>query len=1074
MAGPGGKEVGRVSIRVLPNTSHFGRALGRYLQRVEHQLKVEIPVDLDLKDIPRQIAEVKTLVSRAAKERVEIKTHVDTDGLGKQLDRATTRVKKDVDRRGRLNLNLGLDGLDKIGAVLRRISLSKLTQLNDLMGQIGFLAARASAYVVLLGPPIVLAAAGALALLPALAAVLPILAGIAAGVAVVALGGEKLGKAFAPLKKVFTDLKDEIGNVLSQGIQPLARTLATKIAPIFKTGFTDIARAINGVLRDLLEFASTTEALEGTRQVLDAIALSIRNFGIAVGPLARAMLQITVAALPGFRLLSAYLTGLILRFSAWIDRVSKTGQLEQVITKAMQDLIATLNGVGRVLGSMIGFLLKVEPAARSAFGWLGDALVTIFDGLSVAVGKVNEFTQSFRLGDSSVKPFLDSLAQVVVAVRGVAVSVVQWLTPLAGKFASLVGPGLLSFGEKVASAFQTVLPAIKSLASTLAPVVEEIVTKIGTTLGPGLAQIGTIIRDDVAPALSAFLVAIQPVAKFLLQTFGTALVGALKGVIEVIKGAFKIIAGLFNLLAGILTGDWSRMWQGIQQIASGIWTAILGLVRVVWNVGILRLFRLGWVAIRGVFTGGWSGILALCRGAWRGINGLFNAGGRAIVAVVRGLWTAARSLFNAGIRGVVAIARTGWENVQAIFLLGREGIMYVIRYLPGQIMNVFRGIGSTLVGVGRDMIRGLINGIRGAAGEVASAARDVVTGAVNAARRALNIDSPSKVARDEIGRYISLGIAVGIKKSASQIDTTMKSVLNKAMKTGSRLATGIAKASRREILALAVRRDEITKLLKDAQKRLAALKKEAAKSAEEVANTIVQMGNVTGGQAGFMSSKAIVDNLRKAVATATLFRTALEKLRKAGLNATSLSQIVEAGPQVGLETANAILAGGKGAIRQINSLQRNLSRIGGSLGGETSRVMYEAGIEAAEGLIAGLKDRQSELTKAMKAVANQMVRELRRALKIKSPSLVMRDSVGKWLALGVAEGITRHAKVVSGAMGSAVNVSPSTSSVPATAARSGPLVQVENVWAWNEEEAARRLDRRWRDTLMQFDLAGVR
>jgi phage-related protein len=1072
VAGPGGKEVGRVSIRVLPNTSHFGRALGRYLQRVEHQLKVEIPVDLDLKDVPRQIAQVKTLVSQAAKDRVEIKTHVDTDGLGKQLDRATDKVKKDVDRHGRLNLNLGLDGLDTIAHQLRKLSLSKLTQLNDLMGQIGFLAARAGAYVVLLGPPIVLAAAGALALLPALAAALPILAGIAAGVAVVALGGEKLGKAFAPLKKVFTDLKDEIGNVLSQGIQPLARTLATKIAPIFKAGFTDIARAMNGVLRDLLEFASTTEALEGTRQVLDAIALSIRNFGIAVQPLARAMLQITVAALPGFRLLSAYLTGLILRFSAWIDRVSKTGQLEQTITKAMRDLIATLNGVGRVLGAMTGFLLQVEPAARVAFGWLGDQLVMIFNALSTGVSKVNEFAKSFRLGSSSVEPFLLSLTQVVIAVRSVANSVVQWLTPLAGKFASLVGPGLLSFGEKVSSAFLTVLPAVKSLASTLAPVVEDIVTKIGTTLGPGLAQIGTIIRDDVAPALSAFLVAVRPVAKFLLEVFGTALVGALKGVIEVIKGAFKIIAGLFNVLNFLLTGDWDRLWQGIRQIASGAWTAILGLVRVIWNLGILRLFRVGWTAIRGIFTGGWNGVLTLCRSAWRGINGLFNAGGRAIVAVVRGLWTAARSLFNAGIRGIVAIARTGWGSVRSIFQLGFNGIMSILVHLPARIMNVFRGIGSALVDVGRYMIRGLISGIRDAAGEVATAASDVVKGAVSAAKRALHIGSPSKVARDEIGRYISLGIAVGIKRSASQIDSTMKSVLNKAMKTGSRLATGIAKASRQHILALAVRRDEITTLLKDAQKRLADLKKEAVKSADEVANTIVQMGNVTGGQAGFMSSKAIVDNLKKAVITATQFRTALEKLRKAGLNATSLGQVVEAGPQVGLETANAILAGGKGAIKQINSLQRNLSRIGGAVGGDASRVMYEAGIDAAEGLIEGLSARQSELTNAMKAVANQMVRELRRALKIKSPSLVMRDSVGKWLALGVAEGITRHAKVVSGAMGSAVNVSPNMSSAPA-AARSAPLMQVENVWAWDEEEAARRLDRRWRDALMQFDLAGV-
>jgi len=70
--------------------------------------------------------------------------------------------------------------------------------------------------------------------------------------------------------------------------------------------------------------------------------------------------------------------------------------------------------------------------------------------------------------------------------------------------------------------------------------------------------------------------------------------------------------------------------------------------------------------------------------------------------------------------------------------------------------------GINLVSIGKNIIEGLINGIKGAAGKVASAIKGVADGAVNAAKKALGIHSPSRVMRDQVGYWVSEGLAKGI------------------------------------------------------------------------------------------------------------------------------------------------------------------------------------------------------------------------------------------------------------------------------------------------------------------------
>jgi phage-related protein len=71
--------------------------------------------------------------------------------------------------------------------------------------------------------------------------------------------------------------------------------------------------------------------------------------------------------------------------------------------------------------------------------------------------------------------------------------------------------------------------------------------------------------------------------------------------------------------------------------------------------------------------------------------------------------------------------------------------------------------------LGKNIIRGIINGIKALASEVTGAIKDVVNQGLKAAKEALGIASPSKVFRDEVGKWIPAGVAVGIQANTQDV-----------------------------------------------------------------------------------------------------------------------------------------------------------------------------------------------------------------------------------------------------------------------------------------------------------------
>lgn len=85
---------------------------------------------------------------------------------------------------------------------------------------------------------------------------------------------------------------------------------------------------------------------------------------------------------------------------------------------------------------------------------------------------------------------------------------------------------------------------------------------------------------------------------------------------------------------------------------------------------------------------------------------------------------------------------------------------------------------SSFVSVGSNLSAGIASGIRSNSGAVSSAAREAVRAAVAAAKAEGKIHSPSRVMESDIGKWMPLGMASGIRKYTSDVEDASGEMAN--------------------------------------------------------------------------------------------------------------------------------------------------------------------------------------------------------------------------------------------------------------------------------------------------------
>lgn len=112
--------------------------------------------------------------------------------------------------------------------------------------------------------------------------------------------------------------------------------------------------------------------------------------------------------------------------------------------------------------------------------------------------------------------------------------------------------------------------------------------------------------------------------------------------------------------------------------------------------------------------------------------------------------------------------------------MGQKG-KEAVQSLINNVISAASGIASKVISIGSDIVSGVWNGIENAASWFTDQVKGFFSGIVDGVKDALGIGSPSKVFRDEIGKWLPPGVAQGFKAALPAAMNSMEKDLNKGI-----------------------------------------------------------------------------------------------------------------------------------------------------------------------------------------------------------------------------------------------------------------------------------------------------
>ena len=188
---------------------------------------------------------------------------------------------------------------------------------------------------------------------------------------------------------------------------------------------------------------------------------------------------------------------------------------------------------------------------------------------------------------------------------------------------------------------------------------------------------------------------------------------------------------------------------------------------------------------------------------------MVTSGGHLIVALANGVmslrqaaWTAAAMVVKGILEkfvGAVGKAMTAGGQIVSRLATGiADGAWQAINAVRGLVQKIINAItGTDWWSIGSSIIEGITSGV-GSGDGLFNKLRNIASGALSAAKGALDINSPSKVFRDQVGKSIPEGIAVGVELNADMVDEAVADLANpKAFDTRAYMPAQVASANNR-------------------------------------------------------------------------------------------------------------------------------------------------------------------------------------------------------------------------------------------------------------------------------------
>ena len=559
----------------------------------------------------------------------------------------------------------------------------------------------------------------------------------AIGAATTALGG--LFKGWGKLISFGGSVIKTIGNV-----GRVMRALST-------------AGNLTTAIGSLRKLAETSQLASGTMRALQVAQLALANPWVAIGVAIAAV----VAALAVFFTKTKTGQAMWKQFTQSVaDSVDGIKQAWQSMTDFFSNLWNSIVTTAQSIWSSFGqFFSPVVQSVESVWQGLSDFFGNLWNGIvTFAQGVWSSFAQgmapivdAFKNLWSALTDFFSTLWQGIVTT---AQTIWQGLSPIVTTVWTGIQTVISTIMQAIANVITTIGTAIQTVWTTIWNAIKTVVT----TIWNGIITFVSLEIQGMQNVIQGVMTVIQTIWQTAWDVVSTIVQTVWSIISTIVSTAINAVAGVIRAVTDAIKGDWSGAWNEIKNVASTIWNGITSVVSTAIN------------GVKSVITSVMNGVKSVWTTVWNGIKN-----------IVSGVMNAVKSVVSGGMSAMHSVVSSMMSAVQSAFVSGWNAARNATANGISRAVSAARSMTGAMVSAGRDFVMGFVNGIEGAIWRAASAAARMASAAMHAAKAWFNIGSPSKVMRDQVGKWVPAGLAVGIEQNTDLVENAAKRMAEAAM-----------------------------------------------------------------------------------------------------------------------------------------------------------------------------------------------------------------------------------------------------------------------------------------------------
>lgn len=376
-----------------------------------------------------------------------------------------------------------------------------------------------------------------------------------------------------------------------------------------------------------------------------------------------------------------------------------------------------------------GSMNSMKASWQNLLAGMSDSGANMDGLINNLVDSVNTFAGNIM---PRIAPLINGMVQTAVQLLPQAVNMItNQLLPLI----TAQIPSIVSGLSQVMQAIVAALPQIMSaLTAALPQIVEALLTLLPQLIDAGMQMLTSLIQGitEALPTLIGMLPTIvQQVASVVLTNLPLIIQAGVQLLLALVNGIVEALPQLIQMLPGI-----------VMQISD----VLLNNLPLLVKAGIQIL-------------------IALIRGITQAIPQLVAMLPQIVVKIVRTLSAHLPEILSTGLQMMVQLA--------AGIVRGIGNAVSGARNVVSSIVGALRQAPSMVLDIGTNIVSGLWQGIQNSAGWLRDKVSGWVSGIMSDIKGFFGIHSPSRLMRDEVGKYLAEGIGVGFEDEMGNVSKQM-------------------------------------------------------------------------------------------------------------------------------------------------------------------------------------------------------------------------------------------------------------------------------------------------------------